>query len=460
MSLKSRCAPFSECDGFRLVENFTISKNMKAGRRRFLVDFGKQIGFAVSIFLAFLAGLVWNRAPLSDEPGRVVESPQTSLSTLSPRFGAAKAEPEDFYPVAEFRQQAAILIGSYQFLNTLPELYVDIAKAIDGRLPLFGMVGSEEQAVLGLETMRKAGLPIDSMHFLPLPANTVWVRDYAPFMIRRFDNSVGMVDAKYVNRLAPTKRSQDEEMASALAEMMGLPLRSIPLVLEGGNFLSNADGIVVTTSGTIAANQGYDFTMKQMGNILYDFLGVRNWAYVATLEGEPTGHADMFFAFLAKNIAVVGEIDPASDPVNAERLDEVAEYLSRLTTSLGPLKVSRIPMPPKWNESWRSYTNTIMANGILLMPSYSDVDPELEQRAENVYRSLLPGWQVKKVRSDGLVKAGGQLHCISYNVPRYVSIEGLLDRSTARAEFANSERAEFSSANPPVSSENDASLGF
>lgn len=411
---------------------------MNSGSKRFLADFGKQIGFAFSILLAFLAGAFWK--PI-EKPDRGAPASDVIPISEQPRFGATKAEPEDFYPVAEFRQQAAILIGCYNFLNTDPQLYVNIAREIDGRLPLFGLVDSEQQALIGLNTILEAGLSADAMHFLPLPTNTVWVRDYAPFMIRRFDNSVGMIDAKYQNRLAPNQRKRDDEMAGTLAEIMNLPVRSIPLILEGGNFLGNADGTVVTSSGTITVNQEFDFTEKQIGRMFYDYFGTRRWAYVPTLEGEPTGHVDMFLSFLAKNIAVVASMDPAVDPVNAERLDGVAKQLAMITTSIGPLQVHRIPMPPKWNENWRSYTNIVMANGILLMPSYSDVDPELEQKAEDVYRSLLPAWQVKRIPSDSLVRAEGQLHCISYNVPRYVSIEGLLDRSTARAKFAEPTRA-------------------
>jgi len=92
------------------------------------------------------------------------------------------------------------------------------------------------------------------------------------------------------------------------------------------------------------------------------------------------------------------------------------------------MNVHRIPMPPKWGQSWRSYTNIIMANGLLLMPCFSDVDPALENRAEQVYRSLLPGWEVKRIPSDSLVKEEGQLHCISYNIPRHVDIGSLLER--------------------------------
>jgi len=54
------------------------------------------------------------------------------------------------------------------------------------------------------------------------------------------------------------------------------------------------------------------------------------------------------------------------------------------------IEVKRIPMPPKWGNDWHSYTNIIMANGVLLMPSFSDVDFVLEDQAVEVNRFLLP----------------------------------------------------------------------
>ena len=93
------------------------------------------------------------------------------------------------------------------------------------------------------------------------------------------------------------------------------------------------------------------------------------------------------------------------------------------------MQVYRIPMPPRWGAAWRSYTNIILANGILLMPSFSDVDPAIEDAAEEVYRTLLPAWEVKRINCDALVKEEGQLHCMSYNLPKYVSIEGLLRKA-------------------------------
>jgi agmatine/peptidylarginine deiminase len=185
-------------------------------------------------------------------------------------------------------------------------------------------------------------------------------------------------------------------------------------------------------------NRGFGFTDGQISELLGEYFGIRRWIYVPPLEGEPTGHVDMFAAVLAKNVAVVGELDPSIDSVNSERLDLSASHISKSVSSLGPMKVLRIPMPPKWGNQWRSYTNVILANGILLMPSYSDVDPELEDRAEQVYREALPGWEVKRIPCDELVKDEGQLHCLSYNVPRYVSIEPLLEKAGVKAPSLSS----------------------
>ena len=82
---------------------------------------------------------------------------------------ASFSEPEDFFPVAEFRKQAAILIGCQNNLNKSSQLYVDIAKAVAGNVPLLGIVPTEAQALEGAEIMRQNGLPPQAMRFLVMP---------------------------------------------------------------------------------------------------------------------------------------------------------------------------------------------------------------------------------------------------------------------------------------------------
>lgn len=343
------------------------------------------------------------------------------------RLRLPNAEPEDFFPVAEFRKQGAILLGCHNQINLMPELYGEIAKAVNQRVPLIGVVSTETQAKTGIKLIRDMGLPPEAMRFLVIPSNSIWIRDYAPFILRYDQENAFMVDAKYHTRSMRENRKQDDFMCFELARMLDLPVRSIPLVLEGGNFISNGDGLLLTSGKTISVNKQGEYSHKQLISMFNDFLGVNGVCAVNHLKNEPNGHIDMFMTMLAKNLAIVGEIDPAIDSVNSAILNDSAKIVSSCTTSDGPVIVKRIPMPPQSGNEWRSYTNIIMANGLLLMPSYGDVDPAIENRAEQVYKSSLPpDWEIKRINCDKLVALRGQLHCLSYNIPNFVRIDRLL----------------------------------
>lgn len=387
-----------------------------------------RYGYSIFAILIFVVGMYsgvkfWPSSQSSTDINST-QSVQAHRKMIPP------PQPEDFYPVAEFRKQGAILLGCHNQINLIPELYAEIAKAIDQKVPLFGVVSNEAQARSGLEIIKNMGLPPESMRFLIIPSNSIWIRDYAPFILRYDQDNAFMVDAKYHTRTMRENRKQDDFMCFELAKMLDLPVRSIPLVLEGGNFISNGDGLLLTSAKTISVNKEGEYTHKQLISMFNDFLGVNGVFAVNHLIDEPNGHIDMFMTMLNKNLAIIGEIDPAIDSENSEVLNESAKIVSSITTSSGPIQVKRIPMPPRSGNDWRSYTNVILANGVLLMPSFSDVDPSIEDRAEQVYKSSLPpDWVVKKINCDKLVALRGQLHCISYNIPKFISIDGLISRS-------------------------------
>ena len=391
--------------------------------------------FGLFTILIFVGGAYWGNH--FHFHASLVEQDSIDDETLRVPRGltpSVPSKPDDFYPATEFRKQAAILIGCQNRIHMTPQLYVDIAKAIDGSTPLFGVVKSHSEADRGVKLMKKHGLAPDAMRFLVIPTDTIWIRDYAPIILRYKDDSIMMVDARYQTRVLREERLKDEVMGVHLAHMLNLPLRSIPLLLEGGNLASNGDGLLATSLKTFGLNNFTGFTKEQLKPLFEDYLGTHSVVALDPLVDESTAHVDMLMTFLGKNKVVVAESDLPGDSKNQALLENNVRILTNVSTSVGPIKVSRIPMPPKWGDAYRSYTNVILANGVLLMPSYSDVDPEIENRAAAVYKSLLPDWTIKRINSDSLVKHGGQLHCISYNIPHYVSIEGLKQRAIPSLE--------------------------
>ena len=109
-------------------------------------------------------------------------------------------------------------------------------------------------------------------------------------------------------------------------------MRSIPLLLEGGNFISNGAGLLLTSSKTILMNEQGGFSNKQLINMFNDFLGVNGVYAVNPLIDEPNGHLDMFMTLLDKNLAVVAEMDPALDSENSALLNEAADIISSIST--------------------------------------------------------------------------------------------------------------------------------
>jgi hypothetical protein len=196
--------------------------------------------------------------------------------------------------------------------------------------------------------------------------------------------------------------------------------------MEGGNLLTNGAGLGVATTALLEKNfrQGQDHS--SIARLLREHLGIQDLMYLNALVGEETGHVDMFLAFLAPDRVVVAECDPKADPENARILDETADALARVQTDRGPMRVNRIPMTPSADGVWRTYTNVIFANGVLIVPTYSTVDPAIEQKALQVYRRLLPNWKVVGVNADALAAQGGSLHCVSLNIPGFVSARRLL----------------------------------
>lgn len=408
-------------------------------KRSIFEKFGiDRVSYSIAAILIFLSGIYFGARflpadtppdsyyPIRIKPNSIKKNSFHKRSTVS-----SFSDPEDFFPAAEFRKQAAILIGCQNNLNYAPKLYTDIAKAVEGRVPLLGIVPTELQAQEGTDIMRQNGLPPDAMRFLIMPSNSIWIRDYAPMILRYDHDRALLLDAKYQTRTERERRKQDDFFSIELAHELDLPVRSIPLILEGGNILSNGDGLILTSGKTLAVNQQDGFyTNEQLMPMFNDFLGAHSLYSFAPLRDEPNGHIDMFVTLVAKNIAIVGQLSPGMDPESSKSLDETANILSTLNTTVGPMRVKRIPMPPKWGSDWRSYTNVIMANKVLLMPSFSDVDPSIENQAEAVYRSVLPSdWSIKRINCDKLVRLHGQLHCISYNIPGFVDIDNLLSQA-------------------------------
>jgi agmatine/peptidylarginine deiminase len=335
------------------------------------------------------------------------------LRTAEDQEPAAQGPDLRFCMPGEFERQQAILVASGRLATYFPETLTDIAQAVRGRVLLVALVDSDEEESLVGNMLRPLNLADDNLRAFRLALDTQWIRDYGPLFVRGESGQIAIVDATYQNE----DRRQDDGVPQALGKAVGIPVVQLPLVVEGGNLLSNGKGLFLTTSALLCKNDPDGTDDGSVREQLASHLGCEHLVVLDPLVGEPTGHVDMFATFTDSQTVVLAACDSEADPVNAALLDGNAARLAAVPPPYGPLRVVRIPMPPHIDGVWRTYNNVIFANGALLMPTYGRLDRQGERIAAERFEEMLPGWQIVPIDASALIRMDGALHCISMNVP-------------------------------------------
>lgn len=312
----------------------------------------------------------------------------------------------------EFERQQFVVLNwsdeSSQFLDT----YSEIIQAATENSEVLLLVQHVRQYFFARNALLQSGVNLRKVNFVLTPFDTIWIRDYGPILTRGRDGTTVVVDADY----EPPERFRDDAVPNCIGEVLGIPVVRAPITLDGGAILSNGKGLCLVSKMILQQNEHRGYDEEDIRTVLKEYYGFTQVEFVAPLEDEPTGHLDMFATFVSPDTIVVGAYDPGVDERNAFLLDDTADQLSQLQTALGPMKVVRLPMPSNEDGCWRTYTNAVFLNQVLLVPSYPSCNRAVERIAIESYRQLLPNWKVKPVPCDDLIHLGGGIHCVSMNI--------------------------------------------
>jgi agmatine deiminase len=152
--------------------------------------------------------------------------------------------------------------------------------------------------------------------------------------------------------------------------------------------------------------------------MLHRHFGFRQWTYILPIIGETTGHIDLFLNIGGPQTVFLAAYDPKEDRDNAARMDANGSTLSEIITEDGrPLEIIRIPQPAARDGVWRSSTDVIYGNDVVLVPQFPDFSPELDRQALEIYRRAFPERRVVGIDSSKIVTKRGGLHCLALSVP-------------------------------------------
>jgi agmatine deiminase len=343
-------------------------------------------------------------------PARPPEIPADRLHTLpegvrTPRPRVPKTPPPGLEIVnpAEFCRADAMVIS---WTSWHAQELIDMCLAVAGDDRVLVCVSSASERNQASVQLSAAGVEMANIDFFLTVDGSVWVRDYGPYCAYD-DGELAVVDFFY------GLGGSYDDIPIYIAQDEGLPWYQSSLLHHGGNHITDGNGMGFFSTNLTAHNPGWSWA--QIENEMKDYLGLRSLVVFGTMEGDVTGHCDMFVKLLNDTLFVVGEYAEPGDAVgdDAAFLDDLAASLDALTNLDGrDFEVRRLPMNPIGGiyDYNRTYVNSLILNDRVLVPIY---DTELDARALQVYAECLPDHEIVGIDCRGVIQYLGAIHCIS-----------------------------------------------
>lgn len=265
----------------------------------------------------------------------------------------------------------------------------------------------------------------DSAEYLNIPHNDGWCRDNGPTFLWNRDKKLSAVNWRF-NAWGERfpEYELDNEVASKILNYYGVPYRSAPIVLEGGSIHVDGEGTLLTTRECLLnKNRNPKLRMEEIEEEVKRQVGVTKiiWLNHGLFGDETDGHVDNIACFAKPGMVLIQTCSDSEDP-NYEITMENLEILRNTEDACGrKLQIIEIPQPPaRYYQDIRltlSYLNFYIVNHGIILPVFGGDAKAADQRAEEVLAKVFPDRRIVTVDGMALIKEGGNVHCITQQMP-------------------------------------------
>ena len=316
--------------------------------------------------------------------------------------------------------------------------WVNVAKAIATSEPL--TIGASSRAFARARRM----LP-KNIRVVRMASDDAWMRDVGPTFVVdgkgrrrgvdwRFNAWGGLKGGIYFPWAA------DDRVARQVLAHEESPRYRAPFILEGGAIHVDGQGTLITTEECLLnANRNPTLSRRRIEDLLRAYLGVEKiiWLGRGVYRDETDGHVDNLCCFVKPGVVCLTWTNDRRDPMY--RIVRDAEARLRAARDArgrrfrihklyqpGPLYMTaeeargiearKGSKPRKAGERLAgSYVNFYVANQAIVLPL---LDRKRDAAATAKLRRLFPTRRIIGVPAREILLGGGNIHCITQQVPR------------------------------------------
>ncbi|USD63302.1 agmatine deiminase [Vibrio sp. SCSIO 43140] len=282
-----------------------------------------------------------------------------------------------------------------------------------------------------------------SVKLVEMSFNDSWMRDIGPTVVvnsageRRgvswqFNAWGGAYNGLYEDW------SDDDKVAAAVCDVMGIDHYRAPFVLEGGAIHTDGEGTLYTTEECLLSpGRNPSLSKSQIEAQLREYLGIDKvvWLPKGLFNDETDGHVDNLIHVVAPAKVVLSWTDDPFDPQYSLSREAFAALASQTDAKGRSIEVIKVPLPGPLFYSHEeangiessdgmnrqegerlsaSYANFLMVNGHIFLPL---LDSDFDDIAKEILAKALPDYQIVGIPTREVLLGGGNIHCITQQIP-------------------------------------------
>jgi agmatine deiminase len=290
----------------------------------------------------------------------------------------------------------------------------------------------------------RAQLP-ETVRVVEISHDDAWMRDVGPTFVTNKKGVKRGVDWRFnawggLNGGLYFPWNLDDAVAQKVLEIEACDRYRAPLINEGGAIHVDGQGTaLVTEQCLLNPNRNPELDRAQIEEHLREYLGVRTvlWLGEGVINDETDGHVDNLACFVKPGVVALHWTDDARDPQHAVSADALKRLKAARDARGRRIQVIKLPMPGpleltaaeaagirESETSHRreagmrlaaSYVNFYIANRGIVMPL---LDAKTDKLAAGRLKRAFPGRKVVGVPAREILLGGGNIHCITQQVPR------------------------------------------
>lgn len=264
------------------------------------------------------------------------------------------------------------------------------------------------------------------------PSNDSWARDHGPITTLDPKGQAEMHDFRFDGWGKKFSAQLDDAITSELHRQHCFgetPLRTHPLVLEGGAIETDGQGtLLATRSSVLDPTRNPGWSSAEIEDYLREHLGFDRllWLDHGELSGDDTdAHIDVLARFTDTQ-TIVHSTAPPGDQDHAPLAAMAGQLAGFRDRSGRPYRLIPLPFPGVHvDEDGRrlpaSYANFLITNHSVLLPVYG---VEADREAARILASCFVGRRVVPIDCRPIIRQNGSLHCLTMHFPQAVPLCG------------------------------------